>query len=92
MSDLAKHRVAVTLFATVECVDGRDGGHILTYAVRHALRSALNEAGHLPFESHNGTRTIRVHDVMDTGMAAGNGYLWLEPTSKAFRETEEVAP
>lgn len=87
MSELSRHRVAVTVFATVESVDERDGGHILTYAVRRALRSALDEAGHLPFESSSGTRTVRVHDVMDTGMAAGSGYLWLAPTSKAFRET-----
>lgn len=24
-------------------------------------------------------------DVMETGMAAGNGYLWTQPTSKAYR-------
>lgn len=27
----------------------------------------------------------RVHQIMDAGMAAGNGYLWLQPTWKAFR-------
>lgn len=27
---------------------------------------------------------LGVFEVMDTGMAAGNGYLWLEPTGKAF--------
>ena len=27
----------------------------------------------------------RVHEVMEAGMAAGNGYLWTQPTWKAFR-------
>lgn len=27
----------------------------------------------------------RVHEIMDAGMAAGNGYLWLQPTWKGFR-------
>lgn len=27
----------------------------------------------------------RVHAIMDAGMAAGNGYLWLQPTWKGFR-------
>lgn len=27
----------------------------------------------------------RVHQIMDVGMAAGNGYLWTRPTVKAFR-------
>jgi hypothetical protein len=29
---------------------------------------------------------IRVHEVMEAGMAAGNGYLWTKVTSKAFRQ------
>lgn len=27
----------------------------------------------------------RVYEVMDAGVAAGNGYLWLQPTIKAYR-------
>jgi hypothetical protein len=38
------------------------------------------------FTHRNGaTLYARVHDVMETGMALGNGYLWAKPTSKAFR-------
>jgi len=33
---------------------------------------------------------IEVHDVMEAGIAAGNGYLWMEPTSKAFPRKAEV--
>jgi hypothetical protein len=28
---------------------------------------------------------MRVHQIMDAGMAAGNGYVWMQPTWKAFR-------
>lgn len=38
------------------------------------------------FDRADGTKfRVRVNEVMDAGVAAGNGYLWLEPTTKAFR-------
>jgi hypothetical protein len=33
-----------------------------------------------------------VHDVMEIGMAAGNGYLWTHPTRKAFPREGGLTP
>jgi hypothetical protein len=80
MTDLPEQRVAITVFVTVPAIDERDAAAIAEYAIRDTLNdqqivTVRNEA-----------RTVRIVDVMDTGMAAGNGYLWLHPTPKSYRE------
>lgn len=87
-ADLPVHRVPVTVFTTVRGVDYRDAAHVAEYAVRHALAGA--PLTRLPVEIRFKTNAhdvpVQVEDVMETGMAAGNGYLWVEATSKAYRE------
>lgn len=40
----------------------------------------------IAFTHRNGVKILaRVHEVMETGTAAGNGYLWTKPTGRGFR-------
>jgi hypothetical protein len=86
MTDLPEHRVAVTVFATVRAVDERDGGSIVEHALRDLIKRCADGDGHLVVYLHGEPRPVSVVDVMETGMAAGNGYLWLRPTPKSYRE------
>lgn len=75
-------RVAVVVFADVDPAIS-DGWAV----VAHLLREKFGTQG----EEHvvpmrGGDIRVRFHDAMEVGMAAGNGYLWTEPTSKAFRQ------
>jgi hypothetical protein len=91
----SKRRVAIAVFCEVEAVDERDAAHIATVALRGAIArdGKASDDLHvalLPFRMRRDgkiiTRDVAVHDVMDAGMAAGNGYLWTRPTSKAYPE------
>lgn len=88
--DREEFRVPVTVFTTVRGVDFRDAAAIADVAVRTAIRSAAvdDEPDCTLHVEHRrlGTLKVRVHHVMETGMAAGNGYLWTEATPKAYRE------
>lgn len=86
--DLPEQRVAVTVFATVRAVDTQDAGAIASIAIRHALREASVDPikAVLACPHRDGDIPVRIHQVMETGMAAGNGYLWTHTTSKAYRE------
>lgn len=88
-------RVAVTLFCEAEGVDEMDAAAHATRAIRQALagspiaRLPLTLPSVVAYPGRSGEHVFEpvvVHQVMDAGMAAGNGYLWLRPTSKAFRE------
>lgn len=83
-------RVALVVFADVECSDGSNLDALdASMFVKRVLRAKL---GHFDGRSHtvamaNGTEfAVRLHDAMEVGMAAGNGYLWQQVTSKAFRQ------
>jgi hypothetical protein len=81
---MAHQRVAVTVFAEVDdAVDLRDAGNV----VAHLIRTALPFGKEHKVEIRAGTWTIVIHAAEETGMASANGYLWTEPTSKAFRES-----
>ena len=92
MSDeLPEHRVAVTVFTTVRAVDYADATHVAEKAVRHAL---AGRPARLPVEIRfvmgDHDVPVRVEAVKETGIAARNGYLWIEPTSLAYGEPTDV--
>jgi hypothetical protein len=79
VQELPMHTAAVTVIVRAPGVDARDAAR----RVERALRSRLTE----PLVDDNRTGLqMPVLDVMETGMAVGNGYLWLTVTSKAERE------
>jgi hypothetical protein len=87
---MEKHRIAVTVFVEAEGVDRLDASHIGALAVRMSLIRQMNANHELSFTDRYGrTYTVPMHGVMETGMAAGNGYLWVEPTSKAYPRDDE---
>lgn len=86
-----QHRVAVVVFLTCPGVDARDAGHVAEFAVRQGL--AGGAAGPVPalplpveVRTLRGRETVQVHDVMEVGMAAANGYLHTVPSSRMYRE------
>lgn len=86
--ELPVQRVSVTVFVTVRGVDALDAGSIAEVAIRRALLAARTNPDEfvVPCPMRTGVRPVRIHKVMETGMAAGNGYLWTDVTSKAYRE------
>ena len=88
--DLPEQRVAITVFATVRAVDCSDGAFIAQAAIRRALLDARPNPDQFVVMSplRRGAKPVHIHKVMETGMAAGNGYLWTQATSKAYRESE----
>jgi hypothetical protein len=83
-ADLPLWRVGVVVFASTRAVDYTDAAHIVERAVQHAVglgpRTVLLRPGMV--------REVHVADVIDMGMAAGNGYSMLLPTTKAWRFNE----
>ena len=74
-------RAAVTVFIETDHEGDQIDAGIL---FKRALFSALG-GNKLSIHPPNWKLVnIAIHEVMETGMAAGNGYLWMEPTSKAF--------
>lgn len=90
MSDLERFRVAVTVFAETEAVDSTDAGHLVERAVEDALRAALGNEEALvvtqPPRVEPPGRKVWLVQVLETGTAIGNGYLWVTPTVRAWRE------
>lgn len=86
--ELPEQRVSITVFATVRAVDASDGAAIAQVAIRRALLAARTDPAEfvVPCSMRDGDRPVRIHTLMETGMAAGNGYLWTHATSKAYRE------
>ena len=79
-------RAAVVLFIETT----HDGSPIdAAVQLKWALHSATGNQ--LTVETpQQGTIGITIHDVIEAGLAAGNGYLWTSPTPKAFpREQTE---
>lgn len=78
-----KVRAAVVLF--VDCENGADGPD-----VANLVRIALHQAGimrdGLTAKWSDGREShVRIIDTQEVGIAAGNGYLWTAPTSKAWQ-------
>jgi hypothetical protein len=91
---LPEHRIAVTVFAIARGVDRLDASDIAEYAIRKTLAEAaevqVGEPADITVQHLRGPVTVRIISAMDTGMAIGNGYLWIEPTEKAFREYDRT--
>lgn len=88
-------QVAVTVFATTKGYDRRDAA----MALRMAVHSVLAEAGRrvrpgllrieVDGQEHravpDGVHVVAdVYGIVDAALAMANGYLWCEPTGKAF--------
>lgn len=67
-------------------MDRIDAGHVAVAAVRQARGRAVVGDNTITAAFRDENRPVRIAQVMETGTAAGNGYLWTEPTSKAFIE------
>jgi hypothetical protein len=90
---LSEFRVPITVFTCVRAVDFADAVFIAERALRQAF---VTSSLHRP----NGPLTIQakfdkqgkpavpvhIHQVRETGSAARNGLLWVEPTNDAYRE------
>jgi hypothetical protein len=88
---MARERFKVAVVVLVDCegVDERDASNVAQVAVRAAITG--DALASMPVEvaiplRKAVDRTVRVIDVMDLGVAAGNGYLWTSPTSRAWRD------
>lgn len=79
-----RQRVALVVFADVtECADVLDAATVAAYFLRQNIKFGPTEH---PVPMRNGIPVVRFHQAMEVGMAAGNGYLWTEATSKAYRQ------
>lgn len=86
------YRVALVVFCEASGADAYDAAYHAQRALtqqlspNHARPALLN-----PVSFPNGVTLppVVVHDVIEVGMAAGNGYLWTSPTSKAFPRKED---
>jgi hypothetical protein len=92
-SDLPEHRVAMVVFTTVRAVDELDGHGIVRHAIRSALKTSSVEAPILTVMARfrDGEVPVKVHDLVEIGTAAGNGYVWIKPTNRAFYSAGEIA-
>lgn len=96
VSGLDTHRVAVLVFAETTGVDALDAARGAELAIRQLIAGELyrGNPNTVPgvdgrtcwLRMTKGATPVRVAAVMDLGMACGNGYTWVTPTAKAFRE------
>jgi hypothetical protein len=84
---LDTYEVAVTVFARVPGRDAGDAANRLEAALRYQMR--WNADGLCLPEAPRGATgyDIPVHDVMETGVALANGFLWARVTTKAARQS-----
>jgi hypothetical protein len=75
-------RIAVVVFADVSG-EASDAEHVVEYWVRQRLGPLDGTEHPVPLRDASEVK-VRVHNVTEVGVAAGNGYLWTEPTSKAY--------
>lgn len=99
-SELDEYRVAVVVFTSVRAVDRLDARHIAEAAVSLVIRDAQRvhpgssgePCGELFMrrvsQSQNLCIPVQVAAIRELGVACGNGYLWVEPTAKAYRERD----
>lgn len=100
MSRDETNRIAVIVFVTVDGDgDHLDRGFMAEMAIKRALSDGETikpyplELERVPYV-RNGEQHIHeqvtVHRVMELGIAGGNGYTWIKPTSKAYPREEEL--
>lgn len=80
-------RAAIVLF--VESNDISDPNEFATFTKLVLHKMGVMEDG-LSWNLRGEEINIQVREVMEAGLAAGNGYLWMEPTSKAFPRRPEA--
>lgn len=95
-SDLPEHDVVVAVFVRVRAVDDRDAAHIAERAVAQAFRQARlarrgAEPGRIVFsDPYRGFCVFaQVAEIRELASAAGDTYLRLSPTGKAYRQLNE---
>lgn len=82
-----RKRAAVVLFVDSESgVDGPDIANLVLIALHQAgtMKDGLTVRQADGKEHH-----VRIIHAIEAGMAAGNGYLWTEPTAKAWHFFKE---
>jgi hypothetical protein len=82
-------RAAVVLFVDMdenEAMDARDVAEFTRQGLHQAGFGMHKENGEIPVNFRGQIKKVRLVDVMEVGMAMGNGYLWTEVTSKAFKQ------
>jgi hypothetical protein len=90
--ELQEIRVPITVFASVRACDFGDAAYIAIGAIRRALKTCSIESDHparltTHVEINGEWINVHIHKLMETGCAAGNGYLWTETSAKAYRES-----
>lgn len=83
-----EHDVAMVVFCRAAGVDAHDAAD----RVRQALRRRLRPDDPMPLPHRRGIvagREVTVAAIMELGGTAVNGYVWLKPTGRAFRELDE---
>lgn len=83
----ARQRVAIVVFADVEG-EISDPQHVAERVIRDKLGPMRGEVHTVRLGGRSDGRElgVRFHEVMEAGIAIGNGYLWTSVTSKAFRQ------
>jgi hypothetical protein len=91
--DLPEFRVPITVFASVHAVDFADAVGIAERALKQAfVTSSLHRPDgpltiQAKFDKQNKPAVpVRIHKTRETGSAARNGLLGIEPTNDAYRE------
>lgn len=80
--DLPLWRVATVVFSSVRAVDYTDATHVAERTVERAVRR-----GPRSVELRPGlVREVTVAEVLDLGLAGGNGYTYTLPSTKAWRQ------
>lgn len=83
-------QVPITVFASVRAADEAEAEFIATAAMRQAFKTCSIQGYTAPLtiqvQLMGDWLPVHIHQLMETGMAAGNGYLWTRASSKAYRD------
>ncbi|UKD50867.1 hypothetical protein L3Q65_00815 (plasmid) [Amycolatopsis sp. FU40] len=93
---MPEQRVAVTVFATVRGGDAQEAALVAQRALQQAFAAAANSLPRvalpleIPVKLPGGCETVRIVAMRETGAAARNGYLWVEPTPQAWQQAPDA--
>lgn len=80
--DLPLWRVATVVFSSVRGVDYTDATHVAERMVEQAVGRGARDVELRP----GFVREVTVAEVLDLGLAGGNGYTYTLPSTKAWRQ------